>query len=248
MRRRGGKPTGRYPSSGAAQDVQPDGDFTGRLRGLGQNAAMTDRAVLAIPANEYRRTRWRNGRGWTREVLAVPGGDAWELRLSIAELDAVADFSPFPGVEREQVLLQGNGLRLHFDDGEQVDLLPPHQRLRFDGERPVTGIPLEGPVQVFNVMWRPATVAVTVLHRPLVGGMWCFGDPATSWAVHLLSGSARIGCDGQEPAALMQGDTAWLAGTGRRRYAIEGAGEALLVRVRPAGSDDGSIPVSGEFQ
>jgi environmental stress-induced protein Ves len=201
-----------------------------------QNECMNDHGVLAIPATEYRRTRWRNGRGWTREILAVPDPEGWHLRLSIAEVDATADFSPFAGVEREQVLLHGNGLSLCFDDGERVDLLPPHQRIRFDGARPVTGVPLDGPVQVFNLMWRPEVVAATLLHRPLVGGMWCFGDEGTSWAVHVLGGAARIGADGREQATLAQGDSAWLASAvGRRRYSIEGAGELLLVQVKRDG-------------
>ena len=203
-----------------------------RAERLGQNARMDDHGVLAIPAIDYRRTRWRNGRGWTREILALPDSDAWEFRLSIAELDVVADFSPFPGVEREQVLLHGNGLRLHFDDGAQVDLMPPHQRIRFDGARPVTGLPLDGPVQVFNLMWRPDAVTATLLHRPLVGGMWCFADARTSWAIHVLAGAARIGADGRKQAALAQGDRAWLASPGsRRRYSVDGSGELLLIQV-----------------
>ena len=75
--------------------------------------------ALVIPACEYRRTRWHNGRGWTREILCVPtgssvpagpdaavaGDQAWDLRLSIAEVEAAAAYSSFPGIEREQVLL-----------------------------------------------------------------------------------------------------------------------------------------------
>src|SRR3546814_1773315 len=84
-----------------------------------------------IAANEYRRERWRNGLGWTREIHAHrpdPGGD-WTWRLSIAEIERDAPFSAFPGVDRELVLLHGNGLRLRFDDGESHLLGPPHGRL-----------------------------------------------------------------------------------------------------------------------
>ena len=210
--------------------------FSDPARCLGQNARMNDHGVVAIPATEYRRSRWRNGRGWTREILVLPDPEAWDLRLSIAELDAAADFSPFPGVQREQVLLHGNGLQLHFDDGARVDLLPPHQRTRFGGERPVTGIPVEGPVQVFNLMWRPDRLNAVLFHRPLVGGMWCFGDARTAWAVHVLAGAARIGAAGHEQATLAQGDSAWLApGSDRQRYSIEGGGELLLVQVERPG-------------
>ncbi|AKC87630.1 HutD family protein [Pseudoxanthomonas suwonensis] len=198
---------------------------------------MDEPGILVIPATDYRRDRWHNGLGWTREILAVPAAGAWQLRLSIAELDAAAGFSPFPGVEREQVLLSGNGLRLQFADGEVAELLPPHQRARFDGGRAVTGVPLDGPVQVFNLMWNPQAVIASLFHRPLGGGMWCFGDERTGWAVHVLAGEARIAVDGGDPLALAQGDSAWLApGPGRRRCSIDGGGELLLVQVEWPGS------------
>ena len=219
----------------------------GRAVRLGQNAGMSGRSVLTLPATGYRRERWRNGRGWTREILALPAGADWALRLSIAELDAAADFSPFPGVEREQVLLHGNGLRLQFDDGQVAELLPPHQRMRFAGSRAVTGVPLDGPVQVFNLMWRPGSLAAHLFHRPLVGDMWCFGDGQTGWAVHVLAGSARIGsADGQDGTLLAAGDTAWLPppATGRWRHPIDGAGELLLVQVQwPATAAGGGRPL-----
>ena len=58
-----------------------------------------------LPAHEYRRERWRNGHGWTREVLRMPeAAEDWDWRLSIAEIERDAPFSAFPGVERELVL------------------------------------------------------------------------------------------------------------------------------------------------
>ena len=57
-----------------------------------------------LPAEEYRRERWKNGLGWTREVLRwPPGADDWDWRISIAEVDKGGPFSSFPGVEREQI-------------------------------------------------------------------------------------------------------------------------------------------------
>ncbi|HMM25418.1 MAG TPA: HutD family protein, partial [Pseudoxanthomonas mexicana] len=91
-----------------------------------------------IPANEYRRVRWKNGLGWTREIVRVPDNDDWDWRLSIAEIERDAAFSSFPGIDRELVLLRGNGLRLRFEDGRTVDLMPPHDRYRFAGEDGVT--------------------------------------------------------------------------------------------------------------
>ena len=77
---------------------------------------LTDLSSRVIPATEYRRERWRNQLGWTREILRLGDADAWSLRLSIAEIERDAAFSAFPGIDRELVLLHGNGMRLQFGD------------------------------------------------------------------------------------------------------------------------------------
>ncbi|MFC3716977.1 HutD family protein [Luteimonas soli] len=185
-----------------------------------------------IAANEYRRERWRNGLGWTREIHAHrpdPAGD-WAWRLSIAEIERDAPFSAFPGVDRELVLLRGNGLRLRFDDGESHLLEPPHDRLRFAGERPLTGELVDGPTHDFNLMWRRDAVTAELLHRPLVGPMVFFAEPGTTWALHLLAGEARF--DVASGLPLMQaGDTALLVEPERTRCLLDGGGELLVVRL-----------------
>ena len=188
-----------------------------------------------IPANEYRRERWRNGLGWTREIhahaAAGPPGD-WAWRLSIAEIEQDAPFSAFPGIDRELVLLSGNGLRLRFDDGEVRELHPPHDKLRFAGERAVTGELLDGPTQDFNLMWRRDLVDAQLWHRPLVGPMVVFAEPGTMWAVHMLAGQARFADDSGLPD-LAATDTALLKADGTRlRHVLDGAGEALLIRLQ----------------
>lgn len=186
-----------------------------------------------IPANEYRRERWRNQMGWTREIYRSPEEGEWDWRLSIAEIERDSAFSSFPGVERELVLLSGNGLRLRFEDGELHELHPPHGKLRFAGERVVTGELMDGPTQDFNLMWRRDRVHAELWHRPLVGPMVIFAEAGTTWAVHLLAGRARFADDSGLPA-LEAGDTAILqAGAERLRHVIEGGGELLLVRASP---------------
>jgi uncharacterized protein len=198
-------------------------------------ARQTDGPSRVIPANEYRRVRWRNGLGWTREIHAhatTASPDDWAWRLSIAEIEQDAPFSAFPGVDRELVLLSGNGLRLRFEDGEVRELQPPHDRLRFAGERAVTGELLDGPTQDFNLMWRRDLVDAQLWHRPLVGPMVVFAEPGTMWAVHLLAGQARFADDSGLPD-LAAADTALLrADETRLRHVLDGAGEALLVRLQ----------------
>jgi len=185
-----------------------------------------------IPANEYRRERWRNGFGWTREIHARRGApDAgWDWRLSIAEIERDAPFSAFHGVDRELVLLRGNGLRLRFEDGESRLLEPPHGRMRFAGERPLVGELVDGPTHDFNLMWRRDAVSAELLHRPLVGPMVFFAEPRTTWVLHLLAGEARF--DAASGLGGMQaGDTALLGAPERTRFLVDGGGELLVIRL-----------------
>ena len=189
-----------------------------------------------IPANEYRRIRWRNGQGWTREIHAEGTAEEWSWRLSIAEIEHDAAFSLFPGVDRELMLLSGDGLRLRFDDGECVELSPPHDRHRFAGERALTGELVDGTTHDFNLMWRRDRIRADTWHRPLVGPMVIFLEPGSTWVVHLIAGQARFDATSGLPA-LAAGDTAVLeAGDDRRRYVLDGGGEALLIRLEPTGS------------
>lgn len=184
-----------------------------------------------IAANEYRRERWKNGLGWTREIVRWPDRDDWSWRLSIAEIEQDSRFSTFSGVDRELVLLQGNGLRLRFDDGEVQTLEPPHQRYRFAGERGVTGELVDGLTHDFNLMWRRDLIKAEMLYRPLVGPMLFFADPGTTWAVHLLAGQARFDKSSGLPP-LWMGDTALLvAGQGRQRFALDGGGQLLAIKL-----------------
>lgn len=190
-----------------------------------------------IPANEYRRERWRNQLGWTREILRSPCDGEWDWRLSIAEIESDAGFSVFPGIERELVLLSGNGLRLRFADGETRELQPPHDRLRFAGERAVTGELIDGLTHDFNLMWRRDRVQAQLWHRPLVGPMVIFAEPGTTWVAHLISGHARFADDSALPP-LQASDTAVFAAGGHRlRHVLDGAGEALLMRIEPTEAD-----------
>ena len=183
-----------------------------------------------IAAHTYQTQRWQNGRGRTQQILRVPDVEQWQLRLSIAQIEEDAPFSTFAGVERELILLHGEGLRLCFADGRSQVLQPPHARVRFAGEAAVEAQLLDGPTTDFNVMWRRGALQVTTLHRPLVGNMVFFSEPHVAWAIYLLAGHAQFdGATGLP--GLSAGDTAWLPAGERQRYRLEGGGELLAIRV-----------------
>jgi environmental stress-induced protein Ves len=200
----------------------------------GDTAAMTAMSMptaVVLHAEDYQRMRWKNGAGWTSEVFRFPDADDWGWRLSIAEVETDAPFSTFPGVDRALVLLEGNGMRLRFDDGDTRELLPSSNVLCFSGERPLVGQLVDGPSRDFNLMWKRDRVDAQLWRRQLVGAMVLFADPGEIWVVHMLSGMAHFsgstGLGGME-----SGDTAILRSHGARtRFALDGAGELLLIRV-----------------
>jgi environmental stress-induced protein Ves len=186
-----------------------------------------------VRSNTYQRERWRNGHGWTREIARSPDDGQWLWRLSIAEIEEDAPFSRFDGIDRELVLLSGNGLALRFADGAEHVLFPPHDRLRFAGERAVDGRLLDGPTQDFNLMWRRDAIDARLWHRPLVGPMVMFAAPGQVWAIYLIAGQARF-ADDSPLTGLAAGDTALLVGGDeRRRFVLDGGGEVLVIRLEP---------------
>ncbi len=176
--------------------------------------------------------RWFNGGGWTREIAR--GGDAedWDWRLSVADVEADGPFSQLPGIEREIYLLEGAGMQFDFADGEAFALTPASPRLRFDGGRGLDSRLIDGPTRDFNLMWRRGRIAAELWRRPLVGSMVVFAEAGEVWAIHMLAGTAQINDGSGQGEHIARGDTALLrADSQRRRAALEGAGEALVIRI-----------------
>lgn len=111
---------------------------------------------------------WRNGGGVTRELLRWPDSDAWQLRISVADIAANGPFSTFEGVQRWFTLLSGTGVVLDFA-GPQCTLRPGDAPLAFDGLSAPDCRLLGGPVRDLNLMYRGGE-----------GGM-AVAAPATPW-------------------------------------------------------------------
>lgn len=75
---------------------------------------------------------WKNGGGVTRELFTDRPGDAWRLRISLADITRDGPFSPFAGVQRWFTVVQGAGVRLSFAGGERP-MTPSTPPLGFDG-------------------------------------------------------------------------------------------------------------------
>ncbi len=97
--------------------------------------------------------RWRNGGGVTRELLALPEGGNWSLRLSVADIEADGPFSAFPGVARWFTVIEGAGVELAID-GVTHRLLAGDAPLPFDGAASTTCRLLAGATRDLNLMLR----------------------------------------------------------------------------------------------
>ncbi|HVT31564.1 MAG TPA: HutD family protein, partial [Rhodanobacteraceae bacterium] len=146
-----------------------------------------------LKAAGCRRMRWKNDGGWTTEIARDPAGEATDFRwrVSIADIERDGPFSPFPGIDRELMLLAGNGVELDIGGSPTLRLVERFQRVRFDGEARVDCRLVAGPTRDFNVMARRDAVRAELMARPLVGPMVLFAEPGVAWLAHLFSGNAK---------------------------------------------------------
>lgn len=101
---------------------------------------------------------WKNGGGSTRELACWPPGagmDSFAWRVSVATIAHPGPFSAFPGVDRQIMLLEGDGVRLQAAAGQwQHALTQRWEPFSFSGEEPVDCRMLGGVSTDFNLMLR----------------------------------------------------------------------------------------------
>lgn len=131
---------------------------------------------------------WKNGGGTTRELLAWPSATDWQVRLSVAEVEADGPFSRFDDVQRCFAVLSGAGVRLVVD-GQVHALTPASEPLAFDGGADTQCTLLGGATQDFNLMARRG---YAVLQR-LPASMVLTASPSTLQAVYAVSAPALLG-------------------------------------------------------
>jgi environmental stress-induced protein Ves len=104
---------------------------------------------------------WKNGLGRTREIAvqtSAPESGDFDWRVSIAEVDSAAPFSVFPGIDRQIVLLDGDGFTMTLDGRRTHALTIPFAPFAFAGEAKVDVLLAGGPTRDFNLMLRRARV------------------------------------------------------------------------------------------
>lgn len=196
-----------------------------------QIPARASSAIRLIAATDLQRTRWKNDGGWTTEIArGSDGSDAFRWRISIAEIESDGPFSSFPGIERDLLLLEGNGIELDIDDAEPRRMTRRFESVHFNGESRIQCHLLAGPTRDFNVMARRDAVRSEVIARPLVGAMVIFPEADTEWVAHVFSGHAQARC-GEQTFTLETGSSLLIDfREGGVRVVLDGGGELVLVK------------------
>jgi uncharacterized protein len=94
---------------------------------------------------------WRNGGGVTRALLVRPRGDAWQVRVSVADVAVNGPFSRFPGVQRWFAVLEGAGVVLTIGNTEHR-LGAGDDALSFRGDIAVRCRLVDGATRDLNLM------------------------------------------------------------------------------------------------
>lgn len=110
-------------------------------------------ALKLIRVDDVMPQRWRNGGGWTRELIASPPGPDWRARVSVAEIESDGLFSNFEGAERWFCVLSGGGVELTVD-GTTLRVAVGDAPVCFDGGSATECRLLLGPTRNLNLMVR----------------------------------------------------------------------------------------------
>ena len=101
--------------------------------------------------DEHSAMPWANGLGTSYEVASDRNVDGvWTWRVAIAPVVLDGPFSVMPGVDRELVVIEGNGMVLEVD-GESVECLPG-QVVRFSGDSTTFARLIDKPVVDLGLM------------------------------------------------------------------------------------------------
>ena len=147
-----------------------------------------------VRSRDLVRVPWKNGGGTTADVAVHPPGavfDAFDWRISIADVGSDGPFSRFPGIDRTLVLAQGLDLTVTVA-GRPHRLAEPGDLVAFSGEAETSARLGHGAVRDINVMSRRGRFGHRVTLLP-AGPSWSDGTaPEITAAVALEPIAATI--------------------------------------------------------
>ncbi|WP_043971964.1 MULTISPECIES: HutD/Ves family protein [Acinetobacter] len=111
--------------------------------------------IQQLSVSDYQQMLWKNGAGYTVELARSDGDslDAFDWRISMADVKTSGDFSKFDGMQRILTVLEGAGIILKIDDGSEH--LQTLQSAQFSGDSTTSCKLSDGPIRDFNLIYNP---------------------------------------------------------------------------------------------
>jgi uncharacterized protein len=155
---------------------------------------------------------WKNGGGITHEAIRVPAsGEPFLWRVSIAHIERPGAFSDFAGYNRTMVLLRGEGMTLHFANGDRKVLRQIGELAQFDGALAANCELLGGPCMDLNLMVAKSLSKVPARVQSLNAPLRLTASTGESVLLACVQGTLLLEGGSAEAAALEPGDLAVLA-------------------------------------
>jgi len=164
---------------------------------------------------DYASQAWKNGKGMSRRIASFPEGASfgdtllWQLSLPVISADS--PFSPFPGFDRQLMVLSGKGVSLSFRHAAEgvafsrkIDA--PLQPFAFRGDWEADCKLLAGPVEDFSLLSRRGEIAAKLELRALHATSLVEKAAADTLLLYAARGSLRAFGRG-EAAVLAEQDT-----------------------------------------
>lgn len=177
--------------------------------------------VQRVNLAQAREQAWRNGGGSTRELLAWPQVQAWQVRVSVARIGQDGPFSAFPGIDRWFAVLAGAGVVLALPEGERR-LSTASRPLAFDGAAAPGCTLVDGPTDDLNLMVRRG-IGQGELWRAEPGARI---DGPTRWRAVYAAGPVAVDIDFRTET-LAAGDLLWSDSADPEPWLVHGADAVL---------------------
>jgi environmental stress-induced protein Ves len=153
--------------------------------------------LLTVRTADVAPQPWKNGGGVTRELLALPPGSDWRVRISVADVASDGDFSSFAGVGRWFAVVEGAGVVLTVDGREHRCTRDDDEALAFAGAARTSCRLIDGATRDLNLMLRGVRGA---LARVVAGRAWQPRQRACGLYA-TAPGNVRGGGEAQAPMA-----------------------------------------------
>ena len=180
--------------------------------------------------------RWKNGLGETVEIAVFPEGgslDAFDWRVSMAQVAADGPFSAFLGVDRTLCVLEGEGVRLAIAGRPEVTLTRTSEPFAFPADADTTCRLVKGAITDLNVMTRRGRFRHRVRRLAIEGEVALHSEAE---ATLLLSRADGLAVEaGGESARLDKDDALLSNGPVELTLASRGRADAFAIEIFRSG-------------